>query len=86
MHLVSSSSREAACCAAELHVVRCNDLLAAGTGSLDMLSCVTSLRRLYVNGLPTLVDAEVRPLPHCSSPVFPVADLVKVLADGEAVG
>ena len=60
MHMrVVGSSPEDPCCTAELHVVRCNDLLAAGTGALDMLSCVTSLRRLYVNGLPTLVDVEV---------------------------
>lgn len=45
---------------AELHVVRCNDLLAVGTGALDMLSCMPSLRRVYLNGLPTMVDVEVR--------------------------
>ena len=49
------------CCAyAELHVVRCNDLLAVGSGALDMLSCMPSLRRVYLNGLPTMVDVEVR--------------------------
>ena len=41
-------------------MVRCNDLLAAGTGALDMLSNMPSLKRLYLNGLPTLVDVEVR--------------------------
>ena len=41
-------------------MVRCNDLLAVGSGALDMLSCMPSLRRVYLNGLPTMVDVEVR--------------------------
>ena len=40
-------------------MVRCNDLLAVGSGALDMLSCMPSLRRVYLNGLPTMVDMEV---------------------------
>ena len=64
MLLVHSTLRKRSahrrCVAAELHVVRCNDLLAVGSGALDMLSCMPALRRVYLNGLPTMVDVEVR--------------------------